>query len=334
MSKENREDREKGNFLRKALFHAKQYREYVLVCCVFFLCLCCALLDRFLLGHSNEFLGVLIFEIVVFLIPVFVYFTLNSKTSSVGAFAKEFNITKISHRLVFLPAVATFLMIFGSLILDIMFFGVYDITDGFALYGYYAAQGDGSAVSNIYLILTFAVLPGIFEEIVFRKLLMQRHTNLGVVPAVIISAFFYALTPFSLRLFPSFFFSGIIYCVIFIFTGSLVTSISAHILFNLYGLYLRTNIANFFISTGDAYMLVILSIVLFLASAILFVGLLYKMFLNLAKAGKTPPALGRKGERTSSSLKALGEIFKVPSNIITLVIYLAYVIIFGFFSNY
>lgn len=319
-------------FLKKALSHAKEHKEYVLVCCVFLLCFVCALLDRFRLGHSNEFLGVLIFEIVVFLIPVFIYFVLSFGNTPAEEIAKELNITKISHKLVFVPIVAALLLISGSLILDMMFFGVYDITDGFTLYGYYTAHGDGSAVSNIYLILTFAVIPGIFEEIVFRKLLTQRHKSMGIFAAIIVSAMFYALTPFSIRLLPSFFFSGIIYCVIFIYTGSLLTSICAHILFNLYGLYLRTNIVNFFVSTGDKYLLVILTIVLFLVSAILFVGLLYKLFINLARTGSNPPAFPKKREGFALSMRAVGGIFKVLSNIITIVIYIAYVIIFGFFN--
>lgn len=315
--------------LSSAFDYCRRNRESSLICSIFFLCLICAVADRFWLHRSDEFLGSLIFEIIIFILPLLIYFSLSSKNVSAKSTAKEMNIQKISPRLVFLPVIAAVLLISGTLLLDMLFFGIYDITEGFTLYGGFTASGDNGVVSIIYMILTFAVLPAIFEEIIFRKLLTRAHAKKGILSAVLISGLIYAMTPFSLRLIPSFFFAGIVYCALFIITGSLVTSISAHLLFNLYGLFLRTNIANYYVSSSDVYALVIVTIIIFLISLILFLGVISKLFIAYAKAEKTPP---RKSESTASSIKSAFGIFKNPINIACVGLYFIFVLVFAFFG--
>lgn len=320
------------NKLLSAVDYCRAHRESVLLCVTFALCLICAIADRFWLHRSDEFLGSLIFVIIIFLIPLFIYLSLSQKAVTPEGVAEQLSIKKISHRLIFLPIIAAFLLISGTLLLDMLFFGIYDVTDGFTLYGNFTANGDGSLVSNIYLILTFAIIPAFFEEIVFRKLLTRAHAKKGIFSAMLISGIFYALTPFSLRLIPSFFFSGVIYCALYMITGSLLTSISAHILFNLYGLYLRTNVANFFVSSSDVYALVIIAIIVFLISAILFVGMISKLFVAYAKAGKTPPPVPTEKKGVAASVRSAFGIFKSPATLACVFIYAAYVIIFAFWG--
>ncbi len=315
--------------LSRALEHCKVNREATLICFVFALCLICAVADKFWLHRSDEFLGALIFEIIIFLIPLFLYLSLSSKKLTVEDTARQMNVRKISPRLIFLPVIAVFLLISGTLLWDMLFYGIYDITEGFTLYGQFTANGDNGVVSIIYMILTFAALPAIFEEIIFRKMLTQAHAKKGILAAVIISGLFYAMTPFSLRLIPSFFFAGVIYCALFLVTGSLATSICAHFLFNIYGLFLRTNIANYFVSSSDAYALVIITLIVFLISLILFVGVISKLFVAYAKAEKTPPL---KDTSISKKIKSAFEVFKNPINIICAAIYLTFVLVFAFFG--
>lgn len=316
-------------FFPRVLQHLKDNKESALICSVFLLCLICAVADRFLLHRSSEFLGSLIFEIIIFLVPLFIYLSLSSKGLSAKGAAKEMNIKKISPRLVFLPVTAAVLLISGTLLLDMLFFGIYDITEGFTLYGQFTANGDNGVVSIIYMILTFAVLPAIFEEIIFRKLLTRAHSKKGLLTAVLISGLFYAMTPFSFRLIPSFFFAGVVYCALFIITGSLVTSIAAHLLFNLYGLFLRTNVANYFVSTSDAYVLVIITIIVFLVSLILFLGVISKLFIGYAKAERVPP---QKDTSVAQKIKSAFEVFKNPVNIACVAIYMLFVLVFAFFG--
>ena len=155
------------------------------------------------------------------------------------------------------------------------------------------------------------------------------YAKKGILAAVIISGLFYAMTPFSLRLIPSFFFAGVIYCALFLITGSLVTSICTHFLFNIYGLFLRTNIANYFVSSSDAYALVIITVIVFLISLILFLGVISKLFVAYAKAKKIPPL---KDISASQKIKSALEVFKDPLNIACVAIYLTYVLVFAFFK--
>ena len=315
--------------LSRVVGYCKSNRESTLICIVFALCLICGIADQFWLHRSDEFLGALVFEIIIFLIPLFVYLSLSSKKMLTKDTVAELNIKKFSPRLIFLPVISVFLLISGTLLWDMLFFGMYDITEGFTLYGHLTASGDNGVVSIIYMILTFAALPAIFEEIIFRKLLTRTYAKKGILSAVIISGLFYAMTPFSLRLIPSFFFAGVIYCALFLITGSLVTSICTHFLFNIYGLFLRTNIANHFVSSTDAYALVIITIMVFLISLILFLGVISKLFVAYAKADKVPP---QKNTSTAEKIKSTFEVFKNPINIACVAIYLTFVLVFAFFG--
>lgn len=322
----------KNNFLSRIRSYAASNPESVLICAFLGLCLVCATADRFLLHRSDEFLGSLIYEIIILAVPLFIYLSLTGRAGSIGKVAKQVQIRKISYRLIFLPIIATGLLIFGSLLLDMLFFGMYDITGGFTLYGQFTANGDGSLISTLYMILTFAIIPAVFEEIVFRRLLTSAHAKKGILPACLISGIFFALTPFSVRLIPSFLFMGMIYCVLYTVTGSLVTSISAHILFNLYGIFLRTNIANYFVSTKDAYVLVITALVAFLIFGILFTGMLSKLFVAYAKTGKTPPETPQDKAGFLQSIRFAFGVFKTPTNLACVIIYAIFIVIFAFFG--
>lgn len=321
----------KKPFFKYLWENAKSHREMTLILSVFFINTVCAILDKSLLHRSDEALGALVFIIINFLFPVLIYFLLSSKDISPKSLAKELNVTKISHRLISLPVTATLCLIFGTILLNMLFFGIYDITDGFTLYGYLTANGSNSMSSVLYMTFTFALIPAILEEVVFRKLLTRTFAQNGVLATVLISGFFYSLTAFSLRLIPSFFFAGIIYSLLFILTGSLATPIIAHVLFNLYGLFLQTNIANYFVSSQDAYALVITVIIAFLVSTILFVGIISKLLIAMAKAKKTPTPLPENGSDVKNAFKIFWQTLKTPLSLACIIVYAVFVVVFAFF---
>lgn len=292
----------------------------------------CALLDRFWLHRSDETLGALVFEIIIFLIPLLVCLLLSQKGDGTHELAKELNITKLSHRLIFLPVTAALVLIFGTVLLNMLFFGMYDITDGFTLYGFLRANGNDSPVSIIYMLLTFVLLPSVLEEVMFRQILTRSFASKGLAATLLICGFFYSLSAFSIRQLPAYFFAGVIYSLLYILTGTLTASMIAHVLFNLYGLFLQTNIANYFVSSSDVYVLVVSSIILFIISLLLFLKIISKLLVALARAQRSPPELPHGSKGVRRTFKIFWETLKSPLGIVCVLVYAVFVIAFAFFA--
>lgn len=309
-----------------------QNRALALVAAFFVLNTLCAVLDRFWLHRSDETLGALVFEIIIFLLPLLICLLLSQKGDSTHELARELNITKLSHRLVFLPVTAALVLVFGTVLLNMLFFGMYDMTDGFTLYGFIYANGNDSPASVIYMLLTFVLLPSVLEEIVFRQLLTRTYASKGLAATLLICGFFYSLSAFSIRQLPAFFFAGIIYSLLYILTGTLTSSIITHILFNLYGLFAQTNIANYFVSSSDVYVLVVSSVILFIISLLIFLKIISKLLVALAKAQKTPPELPRGKDGVRKTFGIFWNALKSPLGIVCVSVYAVFIIVFAFFA--
>lgn len=322
----------KKHVLISAWENIKAHSALTLIAAFFILNTLCAILDSFWLHRSDETLGALVFEIIIFLVPLLIYISLKHKSDSTRGLAKELNVTKLSHRLIFLPITAVLVMIFGTILLNMLFFGMYDMTNGFTLYGFIRANGDDSTASVIYMLLTFVLLPSVMEEIVFRQLLTRTYAAQGLAPTLLISGFFYSLSAFSVRLIPAYFFAGIIYSLLFILTGTLTSSIIAHVLFNLYGLFLQTNIANYFVSSSDVYVLVVSCIILFVISLIIFLKIVSNLLVALARANKAPPELPRGSKGIKTAFGIFCRSITRPMVLVCMIAYAVFVVVFAFFS--
>ena len=96
-----------------------------------------------------------------------------------------------------------------------------------------------------YLILLLVFAP-IFEELLFRKLILDRLLVLGEVPAIIISAVLFGLPHIYSQGVPLFFGTCIIalvFAYVRIHTGKMWPAILLHSLFNIYGSYFTLTLA-------------------------------------------------------------------------------------------
>ncbi len=87
------------------------------------------------------------------------------------------------------------------------------------------------------LALSAAVLPAVWEEIIFRGVLFDAYRHAGVTGSILLSALFSAMLGASFGSFPVLFLAGLAFGMIRFLTGKLTTSIFLHMAYGVYVLF-------------------------------------------------------------------------------------------------
>ena len=106
-------------------------------------------------------------------------------------------------------------------------------------YSFYGISLDVHTDSFGLFVLIFvllAVLPAIWEGILFRGFLMHEYRYGGVLVSALISSLLYAMTGISFSEFPIYFLNGVLLCAVVFLTGNVAFSILAHSLYGLFSL--------------------------------------------------------------------------------------------------
>lgn len=101
-----------------------------------------------------------------------------------------------------------------------------------------------SAAYFITSILSFALIPALFEEILFRGIIFNYFRQYGNIPAIVVSGILFALMHFSLANFFGTLILGIVFGIMFAKTNRLIYPVISHFVLNLSACVL-TYIANF-----------------------------------------------------------------------------------------
>ena len=125
-------------------------------------------------------------------------------------------------------------------------------------------------VSYPYLILTYALIPAVAEELLFRGVIFSRLEGVSFPLAATLSCAMSALYSFSLGGFiPSLFTAAMLVFVLYT-TGSVIPCIIVHMLINLYRLFLEANISAYFLSSQNNFLLLITVALALAVSSLLF----------------------------------------------------------------
>ncbi len=279
-------------------------------------------IDLTLLNRDNEYMSVIILQLMIFILP--------------GALWCKFNGEKYMRRLrlkIFspdaIPAIicASFLMISGGVLISILFGGAKSLSDSFTLYDTFVSRHNGTVGNTLYLVLAYAALPAICEEFIYRGILCNEYERGGVLRAGVVSSLFFALLHFSVKNFPVYLFCGAVLCLVMYATRSLYATIIAHFLYNVFGLFGEPYLGRLYILSGDARLLVIVMIAVFLLSTALFcmeASRLYRKHLRSgASSAYRKPEFRTNEERKNAYLSVL----KDPYTIASVAVYIIAIII-------
>ena len=228
--------------------------------------------DRFIHPFAGELLSPVIMQIIILLIPAYIVALLLNPQKKPLAVFSDLGFGKIKATNAFFVIFTALFASAASLALTLLLGGAYNASEGMTLLGTFTAGKNEFTYSYPYLIFTYVLLPAVIEEIFFRGVLFKQLGKISFPYAAICSATLCAFFSFSLGGFIPALFFGLVMAFVMYTTGSLFSCIAVHLLFNLYRLFIESNVSEYYLSgAGNALLLVTVFFVL-LVSSLLFVS--------------------------------------------------------------
>ncbi len=295
---------------------------FIVVLATYVLLLISKFIDVTLLNRDNEYMSVIILQMMIFLLPGALWCRFCGER-----YIRRLRISLPRISSIPLILVATLLMISGGLLISMLFGGLETLSDNFTLYDTFISKSDGTVSNSLYLVLAFALLPALCEEFIYRGILCYEYERGGVLRAVVTSSVFFSMLHFNLANLPVYLFCGVILALVLYATRSLVGAVVAHFLYNIFGLFGQRYMGNLYRLTSDTRLLLIIVGMVFLMSAAIFCGEASRMYRKHLRSGAS--ADYRKPEFKGASEWKTGffEIVRDPFAIASVAVYIIAVVI-------
>lgn len=194
---------------------------------VYFLTLCANRVIEGLDMNVNSYLltcgGI---QLLTYLLPILLYGLLFG-----GIAKKRMRITLPTVKSVPAQILLGIILLLGSALISML-----SIRLGFASPKESVTAGIGAP--SVLVLLIFAVIPAVCEEIVFRGIIMSSFEPCGIAPAVVGTSLLFAFAHMSFEEFPVYFFASVVLCFSTYISRSLLASIVLHTVYNVSALTL------------------------------------------------------------------------------------------------
>lgn len=249
----------------------------LLVLANFVLLLLSRLIDARLLDRDSEYVGIILIQVLIFIIPAILYCKLRGES-----FAERIRLRppRLSHIpfLLYLLVV----MIVGSLLTSILTGGIRSLEGSFTLYDTFVARTQ-TPIETAYAILAYAFLPAVGEELTYRSILCSEYEKRGVGVAIAASALTFAMLHFSFAHFLTYLFLGVLLACAMYATRSFLAPILLHICYNIFCLFGQPYLSAFYVNAGSNEIFIFCVVVLFLLFAAFAAGEARKIYHMHAK---------------------------------------------------
>lgn len=252
------------------------------------------LIDTALFDRTTGRGMIVLLEFLIFILPLALVIFIQRDALTPSALRLRFN--RRPH--IWLTLSATAVLIIGGFLLTIAVGGVENVAGDFKLYDTFISRPGEGFFGHVGLIFTYALLPAICEEMMYRSLLCYGYESGGAARAIILSSILFGLLHFSIQLLPVCFFAGLLLALVLYATESVIAPIVIHFLYNLFGIYCQPYVTAFYRTTGSRTLFVIFTVALFLISAALFCFSASRAYANRrddddCRAVQTPAEFGR-----------------------------------------
>lgn len=288
----------------------------LLVLATYVLLLFSKIIDLKLLNRENEYYTVVILQLLIFLLPAAIWCIYRGE-----GYTKRLRLRLPRPNSFLLIISATLLMISGGLFLSFIFGGLDSLSKNFSLYDTFISKSNSTVQSNVYLILAYALLPAICEEVVYRGILCAEYEKGGVARSIVFSSIFFALLHFNPINILTYLFSGAILALVLYATRSLFASMITHLLYNIFGLFGQKYMNTLYKITGsEVFFVFIITLILLLSAAIFCrqASKLYKKQLYDGVSSNYRKPVAKTPEEIRASFL---EVVLEPATIICLVFY-------------
>ncbi len=152
------------------------------------------------------------------------------------------------------------------------------------------ADISGFADSDTFsLLLAFAIIPAVCEELLFRSVLLSSFESAGGIFASILSSLLFAMFHFSVEKLPMYFFFGMMLSLVTLLTQSCVAAMLVHFLYNAFVLFEDSFLSDFFSLLEEPSFLVLVSLIILLACLALIFGECQRTYSYYAKQNREAP---------------------------------------------
>ena len=237
-------------------------------------------------GDSSPYLTISILQLICIGVPTVFFCILrgNEYRSQLGL-----RLMRVRH--ITLSVYSLLFIVSGTMALSLLMYRAFP--EAFAMSGMDSKNGEIAALGvgdSIYAALSFAILPAILEELLFRGVVRAEYSRYGAASAVILSSVLFGLLHFSPVRFPLYFFAGIILAMTASAANTIVPTVIIHVANNLFVLYFEKYIYKIAGKhSGGLTLLVFIVVCVMLISAILFFGKAEGLYRDYAQENRPSP---------------------------------------------
>lgn len=222
-----------------------------------------------------EQISLVILQLLAFGFPAVAWYrlrTVKMDATHRQGYVKRLRVSppKLSHLTVILAA--SFALMSGCLLLSINFSGESSLEGSFSLYDTFISKYNGTPLGALWLIIAYAALPAVCEELVFRSVLCAEYERYGVVCSVVMNTLWFGLIHFNFAKITVYIFAGLVLSLLLYATRSVAACMIAHFIYNVFGLFGQKYITEFYLTEGSLGIAVVILLIVLLLSAAAFCG--------------------------------------------------------------
>lgn len=268
--------------------------------------------------QENICLAVIVLQLIILLVPSAFYTKLKGE-----GFVKKLRLAPFGIEKLLVTLLASVTLILGDTLLKLALYHIGVSGADYSVYSYYL---NGTDPGVLYMLITFAVVPAICEEILFRSILCAEYESSGVVTAVIASAALYGMFGINFAAFPVYFFAGIMFALVMYMTRSVFASMFCHFIYSLFNLAAADTVHTVITKPQSTGFLIFALASLFLICLLILLGECERIYYGYALAGK-------KAEYAEAcpkfSLKKFSEALLAPPFLVSILVFVVAAIQFG-----
>ncbi|MBQ2512901.1 MAG: CPBP family intramembrane metalloprotease [Clostridia bacterium] len=253
-----------------------EYRSHItaplLVLAVFLLLRLSVYIDS-KLTRENEYAAVILLQLMIFVIPAVIYLAITRNTAA----GLRIRPVGIGHLLLILSAVIVIES--GGVLLNWLINGYDSLVTSYDLWGIFISKTDGSASDTLFLVMAYALLPAVCEELVFRSVLCAEYERRSMFAAVLLPPLFFAMLHFDPARFPSYFGAGLVLTLTLYATRSVLAPVIVHFASNLLSIFSRTYLRTLY-DLGGEKLFIFIAAAAFLLFTFLFCAEAARLYRN------------------------------------------------------
>lgn len=229
--------------------------------------------------QNNIALSVIVIQLLILVVPFAFYAKLKGE-----GFGKKLRFAPIGIEKLLVTLLAAITLILGDILIKLGLYNIGAVSSAHSVYYYYL---DGSMPGVLYSLITFAVVPSIAEELVFRSLLCAEYESSGVVTAAVASSALYGMFGMNFGYFPVYFFAGLMFVLIMYLTRSVFASMVCHLCYSVFELAAGDTVRTIITKPQSTGFLIFALTGAFLLSLAALFGEAERIYYTYAMAGKS-----------------------------------------------